>query len=156
VPRLLGLLRAQRDPRWRVVNLARSSALAGDVLAEQLPLLEAIPAPQLVTCAVGANDLLRTRPSRLPADLRAVVGRLPAGAVVATLPQGLRASRARAVNAVLVAAAADRHLAVADVWARTGPPWQHKFAADHFHPNDLGYGDWLAAFAEAVGLDPAG
>jgi len=36
---------------------------------------------------------------------------------------------------------------------RTGPPWQGKYAADDFHPNDTGYGEWCAAFAEAIGLD---
>jgi len=35
----------------------------------------------------------------------------------------------------------------------TGPPWQGKYAADDFHPNDTGYGEWCAAFAEAIGLD---
>ena len=39
---------------------------------------------------------------------------------------------------------------VADVFARTGPPWKDKFAADHFHPADLGYADWAAAFAEVI------
>jgi lysophospholipase L1-like esterase len=40
-----------------------------------------------------------------------------------------------------------------DAWAHTGPPWQGKYAADDFHPNDTGYGEWCAAFAEAIGLD---
>jgi lysophospholipase L1-like esterase len=28
-----------------------------------------------------------------------------------------------------------------------------EYAADDFHPNDTGYGEWCAAFAEAIGLD---
>jgi hypothetical protein len=44
-------------------------------------------------------------------------------------------------------------LRIADAWAHTGSPWQGKYAVDDFHPNDTGYADWCAAFAEAIGLD---
>ena len=46
-------------------------------------------------------------------------------------------------------------LLVADVWTHTGPPWSRKLAADHFHPNEHGYEDWTAAFAEVLGLPGA-
>jgi lysophospholipase L1-like esterase len=70
--------------------------------------------------------------------------------VVATLPQGLWSERVAALNEVVRSAAADADLVVADVFAHTGPPWRDKFAADHFHPADLGYADWAAAFAEVI------
>ncbi|MGH8896069.1 MAG: hypothetical protein ACRDZ4_03380 [Egibacteraceae bacterium] len=60
-----------------------------DVVAVQLPMLTA--PPDLVTCAVGTNDLLRTRMPRLMAPLRARIAGLPPGAVIATLPQSLNA-----------------------------------------------------------------
>jgi len=120
---------------WRVVNLSRSGARAADVEDRQLPLLDALPGepPDLVTCAIGANDIVRRTPS---GELEAALGRIIAGlaprSVIATLPKGL--------------------LVVADVWARTGPPWHGKLAADGFHPGALGYADWAAAFAEALGV----
>ncbi len=46
--------------------------------------------------------------------------------------------------------AAAAGLLVADVWARTGPPWQGKLASDGFHPGARGYADWAAAFAEVL------
>jgi lysophospholipase L1-like esterase len=55
-----------------------------------------------------------------------------------------------ALNAIVRSAAGEAGLVVADVFATTGPPWKDKFAADHFHPADLGYADWAAAFAEVV------
>jgi lysophospholipase L1-like esterase len=90
----------------------------------------------------------------LIARMREILGRLPKGAVVATLPQGLRPTRAIEVNRVIRAEAPAAGMLVADVWAHTGPPWHGKFASDRFHPGTLGYADWAAAFAEALGLPP--
>ncbi|HET7486463.1 MAG TPA: GDSL-type esterase/lipase family protein [Acidimicrobiales bacterium] len=137
--------------RWRVVNLSVSGARAVDVLTAQLPALEGLPAPDLVTVAVGTNDVVRRTPlAALEATLADVFGRLPAGAVVATLPRGLGRSRPAAVNRLIERLAGELDLVVADVWARTGPPWRGKFSADGFHPNESGYADWAAAFTEAM------
>ena len=57
---VLRRLRAKRDPAWRVVNLSATGARAADVLDHQIPAMTSLPSPALVTCAVGANDLLRT------------------------------------------------------------------------------------------------
>ena len=138
---------------WRVVNLSRSGARALDVLDRQLPALEALdPGPDLVTCAIGANDIVRRIPlPQLEEQLRRIVARLPERAVIATLPQGLNPARTEAANRVIREAAPAAGLLVADVWARTGPPWRGKFASDGFHPGALGYADWAAAFAEVLG-----
>ncbi|MDQ3710402.1 MAG: GDSL-type esterase/lipase family protein [Actinomycetota bacterium] len=142
------------DHPWRLANLSRSGARAADVVATQLPALAALPVtPQLVTCAIGGNDLLRTPLRRLIPTFRAIIGGLPAGAVLATLPQGLASWRARRVNAVIRAEAPPAGLRVADLWAHTGPPWQGKYANDLFHPNAVGYADWAAAFAEVLELE---
>ena len=56
-------------------------------------------------------------------------------------------------RAIIRADAPGAGLRIADAWMYTGPPWQGKYASDDFHPNDTGYRDWCAAFAEAIGLD---
>jgi acyl-CoA thioesterase-1 len=149
------LLDAKRPEhgRWRVLNLSRSGARAADVLSGQLPRLESLDvSPALVTCAVGANDLIPTPTAELVERLRAIMRRLPEGAVMATLPQGLRPQRAVMVNDVIRSEAPAAGLRVADVWAHTGPPWRGKFSSDGFHPAALGYRDWATAFAEALEL----
>ncbi|MEA2843795.1 MAG: hypothetical protein QOJ69_1466 [Actinomycetota bacterium] len=145
-------LEARTGTPWRVLNLSKSGARAADVVATQLPRLEALGTdPDLVTCAIGSNDVVRRTPLvQVERELREIVSRLPAGSVVATLPQGLWAERVAALNAIVRSAAGEAGLVVADVFGTTGPPWKDKFAADHFHPADLGYADWAAAFAEVV------
>lgn len=158
---LLAWLNQRSDEEWRVVNLSRSGARAADVLATQVLALEELAqagrAPPgsapvaLVTLAVGANDVVRRTPlPRLEATLAALFDRLPPGSVVATLPQGLGRRRPPLVNHFIRERARESGLRVADVWVRTGPPWSGKFAADGFHPNDTGYQDWAAAFADAL------
>ena len=152
VGQLLPALNDGSDRPWRVVNLSRSGARVADVLDRQLPALEGLPTPpDLVTCAIGANDIVGRTPLPLLLDrLRQVIGRLPEGAVFATLPQGLSRERTEAANRVVRDEAPAAGLIVADVWARTGPPWRGKFASDGFHPGVLGYADWAAAFAAAL------
>jgi len=137
---------------WRVLNLSKSGATAADVVADQLPRLEALEGTaELVSCAVGANDLVAGTPAeRFDADLRTILARLPEGSVIATVPQGLRPARAAAVKDLIRSEAPAAGLAVADVWGHTGPPWRGKQAADGFHPGALGYADWARAFTEAL------
>ncbi|HEX2192293.1 MAG TPA: GDSL-type esterase/lipase family protein [Acidimicrobiales bacterium] len=155
----VGQLRAVLDEHfsapWRVLNLSRSGARAVDVVETQLPRLEALERPpELVTCAIGANDMMRTPTSEVIASVREIMRRLPEGAVIATIPQGLRPPRAQAVNEVIRTEAPAAGLVVADVWAHTGPPWQGRLAADGFHPGLVGYADWARAFAEALAAAP--
>ena len=149
----VGLLAAHL-PELRVRNLAVSGARIADVVRDQLLRLADLEA-SLVTCAVGANDLLRTRSvESIAVDLRELLAALPPGAVVATLPRGIRERSAQRLNDLIRAEAPARSLQVADVWARTGPPWRGKYARDGFHPSDRGYQDWAAAFLDV--LDPGG
>lgn len=148
----VGQLRALIGGGWRLLNWSRSGARVQDVLDDQLPRLAALDVePGLVTVAIGANDIYKTPLDRIIAQMRRLIASLPAGAVLATIPQGLRPRKAMAVNAVIRAEAPAAGLRVADVWARTGPPWRGKFAEDNFHPAALGYADWAAAFAQALG-----
>lgn len=133
---------------WRVVNLSKSGARTDDVLNRQLPALAGMKA-DLVTCAIGANDIVRRVPG-LDDRMRQIIARLPERAIIATLPQGVGSERTEAVNRLIRAEAPAAGLVVADVWARTGPPWHGKYAEDRFHPGALGYADWAAAFADVL------
>ncbi|MGH9155534.1 MAG: SGNH/GDSL hydrolase family protein [Acidimicrobiales bacterium] len=149
----VGQVRTWLDQRgeaaWRVVNLSRSGATSADVVAEQLAALAELASPDLVSCAVGANDLLR--PSEpLASSLRSIAAALPPGSLLANLPRGLREGKAARINALIAELAEAHDLHVVDLWSATGPPWGGKFSADHFHPNDNGYRAWADAFIAAI------
>jgi lysophospholipase L1-like esterase len=149
---VLRALHEQRDSRWRLANLSRTGARVREAIKDQLPRLEQLDA-DLVSCAVGANDLVPTPQRRLERDVRDLASRLPAGALLANLPQGLVPRRAVRINALIAELAAEHGLVLVDLWRHTGPPWEGKFSPDHFHPNDTGYIGWAAAFLEALGLE---
>lgn len=149
VGRVRRLLELRDGSPWRVLNLSRSGAVLADVLADQLPLAPA--GADLVTCVVGGNDLRRTPPDQLYADVRAVVTALPDGALMATMPRGLKEAKAVQVNALLRELAGDRTLTLADLWSWTGPPWRGKYA-DGLHPNEAGLTGWVRALSDAIGL----
>jgi acyl-CoA thioesterase-1 len=156
VGQLRALLEARDGRPWRVLNASRSGARVRDVLTRQLRWLDELhEAPDLVTCAVGANDIAwRPGMRGVTRDVLAVLERLPPGAVIATLPKGLGLRRTTALNDLIRADTPRRGLAVADVWAHTGPPWAGNLAADHFHPSERGYARWTAAFADALAITP--
>jgi acyl-CoA thioesterase-1 len=152
VGQLLAGLDGGAERPWRVLNLSKSGARTSDVLDRQLPALHALAAtPDLVTCSIGANDIVGRVPiPTFEARLRAILARLPPGAIFATVPQGLNRARTDTANRLIRAEAPAAGLVVADVWSHTGPPWHGKLAADGFHPGALGYADWAAAFAEVL------
>lgn len=166
VGQALAELRKRTGLRWRVVNLSIAGALTRDVLHQQLPLLPATA--NLVTCGIGANDVLYTPPSKLFADLRELIGAIPDSAVVLDLPLpaglwGILGSCSvpyvTRINRTIHRAAAARGLPVAEVSAHFVPPWAGKFGPDFFHPSKAGYRDWaralLAAVPAAAGLTAA-
>ena len=153
VGQLLVRLRDEQHRPWRVVNLSATGARVADVAREQIPRINDAGEPELVTCAAGANDVIRFGFRRVAGALRGLIRALPPRAVLATIPQGLLPGRTRELNQIIRVEAPAAGLRIADAWAHTGPPWQGKYAADDFHPNDTGYRDWCAAFAEAIGLD---
>jgi lysophospholipase L1-like esterase len=158
----VGLVRAALSGAgqpWRVLNLSSAGALTRDVLADQLPrldlLLRAGHRPDLVSCGVGANDVLRTPPHRLRRELAGVAAGLPAGSLLLTLTAGLRGHGARYLgwlNTGIRAAAVAYGHSVADVEREFGPPWAGKFSPDGFHPSALGYTDWATAVLRALDL----
>jgi acyl-CoA thioesterase-1 len=150
-------LRERTGQPWRVLNLSVSGALIRDVLAVQVPLIPANA--ELVTCGIGANDILFSAPGKLFSDLRALLAAVPDGTVMLDLPvpQGFWWLVGRCsvpyinrVNRVIREGAAGRGLPVAAVSAQFTPPWAGKFSVDSFHPSQDGYRDWTRALLAAI------
>jgi lysophospholipase L1-like esterase len=160
VGQVLAGLRQQTGERWRVLNLSLSGALIRDVQRDQLPRIPA--GAGLVTCGIGANDILYSTPAKVLADLRGLIGAVPGGTVMLDLPlpTGIWGILGRAsvpyvarINQTIRQAAAARGLPVAEVSAHFLPPWAGKFGPDNFHPSQDGYRDWARALLTAI---PAG
>jgi len=155
--RVLHQLRRRTGQHWRVLNLSVSGALIRDVLAEQLPLLPTTP--DLVTCGVGANDILYSAPGKLFSDLRALLTEVPDRTVMLDLPLPagfwwivgrMSVPYITRINKVIHEVATDRGLPVAEVSAQFTPPWAGKFGCDSFHPSQDGYRDWTRALLSAL------
>jgi lysophospholipase L1-like esterase len=136
---------AGRGFRYRIVNLSFSGARVSDVCSRQIPALAGLSAtPELVTVLIGGNDIVRRDlRAQLPESYRAMLSALPAGALVATVPRtrGVQAEVRRIVHQ-----AADAGAVVAvplDLAACAR-------AADHFHPDDIGYAAIAAGFTSAI------
>jgi acyl-CoA thioesterase I len=127
------------------------------VLHHQLPRLPA--GAGLVTCGIGANDILYPPPARLLRDLRALMGVIPDETVILDLPlpTGIWGFLGRIsvpyvarINRTIHETALARGLPVAEVSAHFLPPWAGKFASDSFHPSQAGYRDWTRALLAAI------
>ncbi len=153
VPRLHAALAAAGRPH-AVLNLSRSGSRSGDVLEDQMPLLDLLPyEPSIVTVCVGANDLMRNpNPARVAARLERLATAVPEGTIVSTLPAPRVSPTGFYVNRTIRRAAADHGLQVAEVGRHLVAP-HRGLAGDRFHPNDRGYGAWVRAFSEPMGLD---
>ena len=153
VPRIETAL-ADAGRRHAVINLSRSGAHSTHVIDEQLPLLDHLPyAPALVTICVGANDLMRNPyPPRLARRLGRLAEAAPAGAVISTLPAPRFSPTGMHVNRAIRSAAAEHGHLIAELGPHLVSP-RKGLSADRFHPNDAGYGAWVRAFAEPLGID---
>jgi lysophospholipase L1-like esterase len=157
VGQTLQQLRRRTGKHWRVVNLSVSGALIRDVCGEQIPQLPA--AADLVTCGIGANDILYSAPAKLFADLRALLATVPSGTVMLDLPLPagfwwivgrMSVPYITRINRVISEAALARGLPVAQVSAHFTAPWIGKFSCDSFHPSQDGYRDWTRALLAAL------
>ena len=146
VPRVL----TQLPGAVRVVNLSVSGARTQELIDRQLPALQALGvAPAVVTVMIGSNDLVRRRyRDALPDRFADLLQRVPAGTLVATMPDVDRPFAA-ALNALVTAAAGHGVVGVPYAGGRGNR------AADRFHPNDEGYRGmaepWVPAVAAALG-----
>ena len=160
VGQVLEELRARTGQPWRVLNLSVSGALIRDVLRDQVPLLATLPvAPDLVTCGIGANDILYSAPAKLFGDLRAVLTAVPDNTVVLDLPLPagfwgivgkLSVPYVVRINRAIHDVARARGLPVAEISSHFTRPWTGKFASDYFHPSQDGYRDWTRALLAAI------
>jgi acyl-CoA thioesterase-1 len=156
VGRLSTRLRAATHSSLRVVNLSVSGATTWLCRRDQLPKLEKYE-PDIVTCAIGANDIIDYDPEAFERNIRHVYAALPSHAIVADLPCMWIPDREKKVahaNAVLRRVAEEHGLTVAPLYATTRAQGflrtYRNSAGDLFHPNDRGYRVWASAFEPAI------
>lgn len=145
----------------RVQNLSVSGATVELAIDAQLPRLAKVN-PDIVTVAIGANDIARWDPVVFEAGIRALFAALPPHALVADLPcfHFIQNERKVAVaNDIVRACAAEYRLTVVPLHAATKRQgWRSiltQYANDMFHPNDRGYRVWAEAFLPALSADVA-
>ncbi|WP_022882335.1 SGNH/GDSL hydrolase family protein [Gryllotalpicola ginsengisoli] len=140
----------------RVVNLGISGATLQTALVKELPRLKRLN-PDILTVAIGANDIAEWNPQRFGEQIELLFAQLPRHAIVADLPSfyflpGER--KAQQGNRMLRAAAARHGLRVVDLHEAMRREGMRgvvtQFAGDLFHPNDRGYAIWAGAFLPAV------
>jgi len=137
-----------------VVNLSRSGARIRDVLDTQLPALDALDrTPDVVTVAVGGNDVRAYDSTAFAAEAGRLAAALPAGAYVADAPYFMHGRWERDADqaaALLKASAVEQDLRPVPLHdalqAQGGQAMLTQFASDWFHPNDRGHRVWADAF----------
>lgn len=140
----------------RTVNLSVSGARVADAVSIQLPAFRRVR-PEVVTVAIGANDVGAFEPVAFERGLRKLFSALPPHAIVADLPYFYLPHNERIVaraNAIVRAVASEFALTVAPLHATTRRAGARGaltlFAKDLFHPNDRGYRVWADAFTPAL------
>ena len=147
-----------------VVNLSSSGACIGDVLDDQVPALDALSrTPDIVTVAVGGNDVRAYGRATFAAQAEQLAAALPDGAYVADAPyfmHGRWERDAAEAGGLLRQAAQSEGLRPAGLHrAQQAQGWQAmftSFAADWFHPNDRGHRVWADAFWQEMAEDAVG
>lgn len=145
----------------RVINLSVSGATVGLAVRDQLPRFVMLD-PDVVTVAIGANDIALWDAAAFETDIRKVFAALPGHAIVADLPCFHLPHNERKVaeaNRILRTAAAEFGLTVVPLHATTKRQGLRsvatQFANDFFHPNDRGYRVWAEAFLPEISADIA-
>jgi acyl-CoA thioesterase I len=166
--RLARRLEVENGFNVKLVNLGVPGATAADLRREQLPRGMG-SGPQLVTIAIGLNDLVQGRTlAEFSRDLQVIadsVHRTKAAVVISTLPdlslspsaQGSPASVSRRIqqyNAAIQTVAERYGFQVADLWTASRAASRAEgpaiWAADGFHPSALGYERWAEAMWPAA------
>ena len=147
-----------------------TGARALDVTQEQLPQLQALlsegAVPDLITLAVGGNDATNTEPDVFAEQFERLLGELPAGTLVADLPDfqgGPRLAASRELSVIAREIITDHpELVPVGLEAGTRPITLLDYSPDFFHPDNSGYEYWAAAFRSQMpeelggaGADPA-
>lgn len=139
----------------RVVNLGVSGSTTGLCVRDQLPKAEKVLTkhPDLVTLAIGANDIAQWNPVAFHANMSAIFDVLPSHTIVAELPcfhLPWNERLVREANRMVHLIAESRGLQVVPLHEATRQRGVYgvltEFAQDAFHPNDRGYEVWADAF----------
>lgn len=154
-------IRQQTGRTVRVINLSVSGATVGLAIRDQLPRFLKLK-PDIVTVAIGANDIALWDPATFETGIRHLFATLPSFAIVADLPCFHFPHNERKVavaNRIVRQVAAEQRLAVAplhEITKRQGlRSVATQVANDMFHPNDRGYRVWADAFLPDVSEDVA-
>ncbi len=139
----------------RVRNLSIDGARVRTVIDEELPRMPT--SPDVVTVAVGGNDVWTFDAARFAREFDELLGRLPPGTIVGEVPTMSPipvGGRVRDANRIIRETAAKHGMPVAPVAATTARGGIvvaiQNAAGDLFHPNDRGHRSWADAFAPAV------
>lgn len=145
----------------RVINLSVSGATVALTVRDQLPRFTKLR-PDVVTVAIGANDIAMWDPAVFEEGIRTLFAALPAHALVADLPCFHLPHNERKVavaNRILRRVAGEHGLTVVPLHAITKRQGLRsiatQFANDMFHPNDRGYAIWADAFLPALNANIA-
>lgn len=143
----------------RVINLSVSGATVELAVRDQLPRLVTL-SPDVVTVAIGANDIALWDAAVFETGIWRVFAALPDHALVADVPCFHLPHNERKVaeaNRILRRVAAEFGLTVVPLHAITKRQGLRsvatQFANDFFHPNDRGYRVWAEAFLPALDAD---
>ncbi len=150
-------LRQRTGRSVRVVNLSTSGARLREAISMQLAPLGNL-SPDVVTVAIGANDMPSFDRDRFTRELTEVYDSLPAGSIVAEVPSfylGAVERNVRSANSIIHQLADEHGFEVAPLYARTRGQGAalytlNQVAADFFHPNDRGYRVWASAFLPLI------
>ncbi|WP_105035988.1 SGNH/GDSL hydrolase family protein [Cryobacterium aureum] len=145
----------------RVVNLSVSGATVALAVRDQLPRFAKLE-PDLVTVAIGANDIAQWNPAAFEADIRTVFAALPPHTLIADLPcfhLPQNEVKVAVANAIIRRVADEHELTVVPLHSTTKRAGFRSIlthvARDLFHPNDRGYLSWAEAFLPAMSAEVA-
>lgn len=145
----------------RVINLSVSGATVELAVRDQLPRFVRLD-PDVVTVAIGANDIALWDAAVFETGIRKIFAALPDHAIVADLPCFHLPHNERKVaeaNRLLRGVAEEFGLTVVPLHAATKRQGLRsvatQFANDFFHPNDRGYRVWAEAFLPELSADVA-
>ncbi|TFB64571.1 SGNH/GDSL hydrolase family protein [Cryobacterium sp. Hz9] len=145
----------------RVVNLSVSGATVALAVRDQLPRFDRLK-PDLVTVAIGANDIAQWNPEEFEAGIRTVFAALPPHSLVADLPcfhLPHNEVKVAVANEIIRRVATEHELTVVPLHGTTKRAGFRSIlthvAKDLFHPNDRGYRSWAEAFLPSISADVA-
>ncbi len=139
----------------RLINLSKSGAKVRDCVEHQLPKLVGLKI-QVLTVAVGANDMKSYDKDRFKRDFTELLDALPPGSYVADIPSFTGRARklepmVLSANKTITALCKSRKVKLVHLHAKTKKLRSIRyFSADYFHPNARAYKHWAEAFRAEI------